>query len=210
MPPKKTPAAEAPKAARTRRVAAATPPPEPASDPKRDSTFRWAAALLAAAVLFAAGYLTGHAVGEDNDSIGFGPERRGGVIVMGGQHCCRYGDIMPGMPHGMFPMPGMEVYPPYVVEGEGEIVIDGNGYLGIALADTPGAILVVEVMPGTPADEAGIQAGDRIVAFDGIEITSKEQFADLVAGTEPGTEVELVLGGPGGGRIVKVTIGARP
>jgi membrane-associated protease RseP (regulator of RpoE activity) len=210
MPPKKNPEAEAPKSARTQRAAAATPPPEPTPEPKRDHTFLWAVAFLAAAVLFAAGYFVGHAVGEDDrgDRMAhYGP----GVIVMGDTHCCRpgHGYEMPGMPPGMYPMPGMELYPPYVGEGSGEIIIDGNGYLGVALRDTAAAVQVVEVIPGSPADEAGIAVGDRIVAFNGIEVSSKEQLADLVAGTIPGTQVEVVLGGPGGGRIVEVTIGAR-
>jgi S1-C subfamily serine protease len=209
MPPKKNPEAEAPKPARARRAAAATPLPEPTPEPTRDRTFLWAVAFLAAVVLFAAGYFVGHAVGEDADNDRFGLEHRGGVIVMGSHHGGGYGYEMPGMPPGMYPMPGMELYPPYVGEGSGEVIIDGNGYLGVSLRDTAEAVQVVRVIPGSPADEAGIAVGDRIVVFNGIEVSSKEQLADLVAGTIPGTEVELVLGGPGGGRIVKVTIGAR-
>lgn len=199
MPPKKTTEAAAAKPTRTRRAVAATPPPEPTPEPKRDRTLLWAVAFLAAAVVFTAGYLIGHAVAEDDDSLGFVPQGRGEVIVMHDHHGGGYGYIVPGTP--MYPMT------PY--EGEGEIVIDGNGYLGVALRDTPEAVQVVEVVPDSPADDAGIEEGDRIVAFDGIEIFSKEQFADLVAGTVPGTKVELVIGGPGGGRIVEVVIGAR-
>jgi predicted metalloprotease with PDZ domain len=201
MPSKKNPEAEAAKPARTRRATAA--PPEPTPAPKRDRTLLWAVTFLAAAAVFTAGYLIGHAVGEDSENeFPYGLEHRGGVVVMGDSHCCRYGHVLPGMP-----MPPIEIYPPFA--GEEEIVIDGDGYLGVFLRDTPEAVQVVEVVPDSPADEAGIAVGDRIVAFDRIEITSKEQFADLVAGTEPGTKVELVIGGPGGGRIVEVTIGSR-
>ena len=199
MPPRKTTQAAAAKPTRTRRTVAAAPPSEPTPEPKRDHTFLWAVAFLTAAAVFTAGYLIGHAVGEDDDSVGFVPQGRGGVIVMHDQHGGGYGYVVPGTP--MYPMA------PY--ENEGEIVIDGNGYLGVALRDTPEAVQVVEVIPNTPAEEAGIAVGDRIVAFDGIEISSKLQFADLVAGTVPGTEVELVIGGPGGGRIVEVIIGER-
>ena len=89
-------------------------------------------------------------------------------------------------------------------------VTAGQGFLGITGRDTPGAVLVVEVLPGSPADTAGIESGDRVVAFDGESIVSMEQLSDLVRHTEPGAEVEMVLGGRDGGRTVSIIVGERP
>jgi membrane-associated protease RseP (regulator of RpoE activity) len=119
---------------------------------------------------------------------------------------------MSGMVHcQMYPM--TEPYPVPVSPpdpGTPGQVIEGQGYLGILGADTPGAVVIVEVEAGSPADQAGMVAGDRVISFAGTPVESMEQLADLVQGTVPGTEVEMVLGGPGGGRTVKVIVGERP
>jgi membrane-associated protease RseP (regulator of RpoE activity) len=41
--------------------------------------------------------------------------------------------------------------------------------------------LVVEVVPGTPAEQAGLQAGDRIVAVDGTRIGLDRDLAEVLA-----------------------------
>lgn len=211
MPTKKTEATAAAseaavKPSRTRKVAE----PAVATAPDRpDRTMWWALAVLAAAVVFGGGYLVGHAVADDDGE--FGARGRGGIIVSGegmieglpmgpGHH-------LPGMvPFEMYPMPGMDQVPGQSDDGTTE----GQGYLGIRGVDGPGAVRILEVEAGSPADEAGIEAGDRVVSFNGTAIGSMEQLADLVRATAPGTEVEMVLGGPGGGREVTVVVGARP
>lgn len=39
---------------------------------------------------------------------------------------------------------------------------------------------IVKVSPGTPAEQAGLQAGDKIMALNSTEITSYQQFKDLL------------------------------
>jgi regulator of sigma E protease len=39
---------------------------------------------------------------------------------------------------------------------------------------------VLNVMPGSSAEEAGLQPKDKIVAFNGVKLFSREQFTDLV------------------------------
>lgn len=210
MPTKKTPAASAAAARPARSRKAAEPEPATATTPdKPDRTMWWALGVLAVAVVFGAGYLVGHAVGDDPD--GFGPQGRGRIVVSGegtieglpmgpGRH-------LPGMiPFEMFPMPGGDHRP----ERSTDEVVEGQGYLGIRGVDTPRAVRIVEVQEGSPADAAGIAVGDRVVSFDGIAIGSMEELARLVRATTPGTEVEMVLGGPGGGRSVTVVVGERP
>ena len=65
--------------------------------------------------------------------------------------------------------------------------IEGNFVgLGIELKANTGALLIVKVITGSPADRAGIRAGDRITEVDG-KVTaemSTDQAADLLQGKE--------------------------
>ena len=78
-----------------------------------------------------------------------------------------------------------------------------RGYLGIRpqpvtqdLAeayglDRPYGVLVAEVLPNTPAEEAGLKPGDIIIRFNGKEVDDLEHFRLMVAELPPGTEVEM-------------------
>ena len=57
---------------------------------------------------------------------------------------------------------------------------------------TPIGAMVQVVVPGGPADRAGIHSGDMIVAFQRERVEYPEQLARWVAGTPPGRRVELV------------------
>lgn len=51
--------------------------------------------------------------------------------------------------------------------------------------------LVQEVVPDSPADQAGLQPGDMITAIDGQEITPQQGLAALVQAHEPGDTVTV-------------------
>jgi S1-C subfamily serine protease len=59
----------------------------------------------------------------------------------------------------------------------------------------PGS-LIVEVMPDSPAESAGLEVGDVILAVDGQRL-GPEDLADLIAGYAPGDAVTLLVGRPG-------------
>jgi len=59
-------------------------------------------------------------------------------------------------------------------------------------APTPLGALVEKVVPGGPAEQAGIRGGDLIVAYDRERVEYPEQLARWVAATPPGNSVELV------------------
>lgn len=73
--------------------------------------------------------------------------------------------------------------------------IEGNFVgLGIELKAAEGALQIVKVITGSPAERSGIRAGDRITAVDGrstLEMNT-DQAADLLQGPE-GSQVEVTL-----------------
>lgn len=60
--------------------------------------------------------------------------------------------------------------------------------------DDNSALYVDRVMPGSPAEKAGLQTGDRIKSIEGVEI-SRETYDDCIESVagELGTEVTLVI-----------------
>ncbi|MEM8946694.1 MAG: S41 family peptidase [Planctomycetota bacterium] len=65
--------------------------------------------------------------------------------------------------------------------------IEGNFVgLGVELKAEAGALLIVHVIPGSPAERAGIVANDRIVAVDGKSTAelSTDEAASMLTGTE--------------------------
>jgi serine protease Do len=68
--------------------------------------------------------------------------------------------------------------------------------------------LVADVMPNSPADQAGIQPGDIIVEFNGQKIERMDDLPRLVANTPPGAEVDAQLIHRGEEKRVHLTVGA--
>lgn len=54
-----------------------------------------------------------------------------------------------------------------------------------------GQVSIARVQAGTPAADAGVMAGDVILAIDGTSVPTSEEFRNLLAATQPGTPVTL-------------------
>jgi putative serine protease PepD len=66
---------------------------------------------------------------------------------------------------------------------------------------------VVDVVPGSGAEVAGIEQGDVIVSVDGEDIASNEQLGDIVREREPGDTIEIVIEREGEEQTVTAEIG---
>jgi len=96
-----------------------------------------------------------------------------------------------------------------------------RGYLGIAAqpvrvsekqkaaAGAGQALLVVDVKPGTPADEAGLFVGDLLLSLDGHELTSPDELFDLLIGDRVGKSVAVKVLRGGAPVDISVTVAPR-
>ncbi len=70
----------------------------------------------------------------------------------------------------------------------------------------PQGALVRSVESGSPADKAGVEAGDIIVKFDGKAIERATDLPRLVGNTKPGSKSTLTVFRRGGSKDLSVTI----
>lgn len=81
-----------------------------------------------------------------------------------------------------------------LVELELVLPEERTGGLGVQISEHDHGVLVDRVLPGTPADDMGLVAGDLIVEVDGLPTTALDldEFIEVMTGPA-GTEVEFVL-----------------
>ncbi|ODA68982.1 putative periplasmic serine endoprotease DegP-like precursor [Methyloligella halotolerans] len=79
----------------------------------------------------------------------------------------------------------------------------------LGMEETHGA-LVAKVMPGSPAEAAGIQSGDVILDFDGQEVDTMRSLPRLVAATTIGKAVTISLLRKREPMKLEVTVGRLP
>jgi S1-C subfamily serine protease len=68
--------------------------------------------------------------------------------------------------------------------------VGGTAFLGVSVRDQSG-LVVVAVVSGSPAAQAGIAEGDQIVAVDGTSITSMNQLVTILQRKSPGDRITL-------------------
>ncbi|MHC1559537.1 S1C family serine protease [Actinomycetospora sp. C-140] len=82
--------------------------------------------------------------------------------------------------------------------------------IGVGVADArPRGAAMADVQPGSPAQTAGIAAGDVVVGVDNRVIEDANAFVAAIQSRAPGQTATLTLQAPGGTRQVTVTLGSR-
>jgi serine protease Do len=76
--------------------------------------------------------------------------------------------------------------------------------------DKPAGALVSQVMPGSPAEQAGFQVGDVVVRFNGRDIAGSGQLPQVVGLLAPGTRADAVVVRDGKRQTLKVVVGELP
>jgi membrane-associated protease RseP (regulator of RpoE activity) len=72
-----------------------------------------------------------------------------------------------------------------------------------------GGVLVLEVIDESPADIAGLQAGDVILEIDGRKMTSTDELVSYVGKSEPGEDVDITYKRKRRTRTVEVELGKK-
>lgn len=71
-----------------------------------------------------------------------------------------------------------------------------RGFIGLrsrpATPQEGSGVVVVEVLPGSPAQTGGLRPGDRLTSWAGRDITDPRDLAREVAGARPGTRVRIM------------------
>lgn len=85
-------------------------------------------------------------------------------------------------------------------------------YLGsvpdMAAGDRPG-LRLTGVTSGSPADRAGLKAGDLVVSLGGVAVTDLTSYSDALYAHKPGDEVEVVVLRGNERLTLRVTLGRR-
>ena len=97
-----------------------------------------------------------------------------------------------------------------------------RGYLGVLIQDVdhnlaetfgmsrPQGALVAKVLPGSPAEKAGIQLGDVILKYNNQELRESSQLPPMVGNTKAGDRAKLTVLRQGREQKVDITIGELP
>ncbi len=84
-----------------------------------------------------------------------------------------------------------------------------KGKLGVYTGHSPDGVKITGVMPGGPAERAGVKEGDLLRRINGERMHSPQELSDEIADFKPGEQVEIVLRRDGERVILKATLAAR-
>jgi len=105
------------------------------------------------------------------------------------------------------------------LETNGEVT---RGWLGVTIQDVnedladyygikgKSGAMVAEVVPGDPADKAGIKPGDIITAVNGQAVSGSRDLTNLAAGLQVGETASVTILRNGAPQTLDVKIGKRP
>jgi len=86
--------------------------------------------------------------------------------------------------------------------------VDQNSAKALGLDKARGA-LIGSVMPGEPADKAGVKTGDIILSVDSQDIADSNALLRTIAGKDPGAEIKITVWRDGKSLALTLTLGER-
>ncbi len=85
-----------------------------------------------------------------------------------------------------------------------------GGRLGIQVEASDAGLIVSGVVPGSPADAAGLEAGDVITSIGDRDVQSLEDALRVLASSEPGQTLPLTYERDGETHSTSVELGSAP
>ncbi len=72
-------------------------------------------------------------------------------------------------------------------------------------------IIITEVISDSPADQAGLQAGEWINSIEGEEVNAESDLAKIIGGYQPGDTIDIEIHATGeDSKVVQVSLGQHP
>lgn len=102
-------------------------------------------------------------------------------------------------------VPTPEGWPPMLTPIPGE-----RPYLGVRYIMRPRGAEIMEVIPGSPAEKAGLQVGDLVREVNGRRVSSAHPLAELLSSYRPGDRVTLTVERAGEELEIEVVLGRQP
>jgi S1-C subfamily serine protease len=87
------------------------------------------------------------------------------------------------------------------------------GYLGVIADDREergAGVRILDLLPGGPAEQAGLKAGDLVIGIDDQVIRSMEDFGRRMTGAAPGAKLKFNIQRDARTQSIDVTLGRRP
>ncbi len=81
-----------------------------------------------------------------------------------------------------------------------------HGALGVLLSKATDGVSVVGVIPGSPAERAGLRLGDEIRYIDDQRIRTTQELIDTIGAFESGTKVDLLIRRNGKRQVVEAKL----
>jgi len=69
----------------------------------------------------------------------------------------------------------------------------GSGYLGAYVEETKDGVKVMDVRPASPADDAGLQAGDLILSINDRKVATRDELLQRLWQRKPGARVKFTV-----------------
>jgi S1-C subfamily serine protease len=85
----------------------------------------------------------------------------------------------------------------------------GQAFIGIGFEPVDEGVRVTRVLPGGPADEAGLEVGDIVAEIGGEPVTA-DNLQAMVSDHQPGDALDLAIVRDGESMELSVTLGTRP
>jgi S1-C subfamily serine protease len=97
----------------------------------------------------------------------------------------------------------------------------GQPFVGVSLVDntperaqrfglaTDTGAIVIDVLPGAPADDAGMRFGDIIVAVDGEDVPDADAVVETILASSPGDTLEMTIVRGSTSGTIRVTVAER-
>jgi S1-C subfamily serine protease len=78
----------------------------------------------------------------------------------------------------------------------------------MAAAERPG-LRLTGVTPGSPADRAGLKAGDIVISLGGVQVLDLTSYSNALYAHKPGDDVDIVVMRGNERMTLRVTLGQR-